>query len=1059
MKKRLTVLLSACFIVGMVMAQSSKVTGVVISEEDGLPVVGASVVIDGTSTGTITDFDGNFTLEVPATAKNLSVSYIGMKTQTVPIKSGILKITLLPDTQTLDEIVVTAMGISREKKALGYAVQDLKADKLVQASNSNLAGALQGKVSGMEITPSSGMPGASSQITIRGARSFTGNNAPLYVIDGMPVSSTSDVNTDIQNNGSVSGTDYANRAVDIDPNDIESINVLKGQAASALYGIRASNGVIVITTKSGKGLAKGKPQVSFSSNISFDKISRYPQMQTEYAQGSGGVFNPLASTSWGPKISNLPNDPTYGGNVPNQYNNYNAANTQGKYYVPQRANAGLDPWVTPQVYNNLKDFFNTGVTWNNSVNVSQATETTNYSFSLGSSNQSGIIPETGMDRYNVKANVETKLGQNWTTGFNANYVNTAIRKMPTANDGILATVYPAAPNYDLKGIPSHYLNDPYTQNTYRSTGGFAAAYWMLDNTKFTENTSRFFGNAFINYKTKFNSENHTLSVKYQLGTDAYTTNYSDVWGYGHKGTNKNGQIQNYGWTNVTFNSLLTANYDWVINHDWTLNALLGNEFVQDNKKYYSQFGSSFNFPGWNHINNATIKDNNEKQLANRTVGFFGSVSASYKNMLYLTVTGRNDIVSNMPTGNRSFFYPSVSAGFVLTELEPLKHNPVLSFAKLRASYAEVGQAGDYLNNYYYVPEYGGGFYMITPIMYPVNGVNGFVPYYVVYDPKLKPQNTRSYEFGVDMNFLNNRFGVSYTYSRQNVTDQIFEVPLAGSTGAQSMLTNGGRIHTNTHELTLTYNAIRRKNVNWEMALNFSKVDNYVDELAEGVKSIFLGGFVTPQVRANEGEKFPVIYGTSYLRNDQGQLIVDENGLPQAGPAKIIGRVSPDFKLGFNTSLQLYKFTISAVLDWKQGGQMYSGTNGLLDFYGASKNTANRESSFIVDGVKADGSKNDIVISGPAGHEAYYTAINNIDESSIYNSSFLKLRELAVSYQIFNKPKLNLTVNAFARNLLLWSQLPNIDPESSQGNNNMAGAFERFSLPSTSSFGMGVTVKF
>lgn len=1059
MKKRLTMLLSACFIVSMMLAQNPTITGVVISDEDGLPVVGASVVVEGTTAGTITDLDGKFILDAAGKAKALVVSYIGMKTQTVEIKSGIMKVTLYADTQTLDEVVVTAMGISREKKALGYAVQDLKADKLTQASNSNLAGALQGKVSGMDITPSSGMPGASSQITIRGARSFTGNNSPLYVIDGMPVSSASDVDTDKQNNGSVSGTDFANRAIDIDPNDIESINVLKGQAASALYGIRASNGVIVITTKSGKGLAKGKPQITVSSNVSFDKISRYPQMQTEYAQGSGGVFNPLSSTSWGPKISDLPNDPTYGGNVANKFNNGDISRTQGKYYVTQRANAGLDPWVTPQVYNNIKEFFNTGVTWNNSVNVSQATETTNYSFSLGSSNQNGIIPTTGMDRYNAKAAVETKLGSNWTTGFNVNYVNTSIRKMPTANDGILATVYPAAANYDLAGIPSHYLNDPYTQNTYRSTGGFAAAYWMLDNTEFTEKTSRFYGNTYVNYKTKFNTENHTLNVKYQLGTDAYTTHYADVWGYGHKGTNKNGELQNYGWTNVTLNSLLTANYDWHINQDWNLNALIGNELVQDNKKYYREFGSSFNFPGWNHMSNATIKDNEEKQLANRTVGFFGSLSLAYKSMLYLTLTGRNDYVSNMPSKNRSFFYPSVSAGFVLTELEPLRHNPVLTFAKLRASYAEVGQAGDYLNNYYHVPTYGGGYYMITPMMYPMNGVNGFVPYYIIYDPKLKPQNTRSYEFGADVNFFNNLFGLSYTYSRQNVTDQIFEVPLAGSTGAQSMLTNGGRIHTNTHELTLTVNPIRKKNVNWDMAFNWSKVDNYVDELAEGVESIFLGGFATPQVRAGVGDKFPVIYGSSYLRNEQGQLIVDANGLPQAGPAQVIGKVSPDFRLGFNTSLRLYKFTVSAVLDWKQGGQMYSGTNGLLDFYGVSKNSGNREGSFIVDGVKADGSKNDVVISGPNGHEAYYSALNNIDESSIYNSSFLKLRELAVSYQVMDKPWMNLSVNAFARNLLLWSALPNIDPESSQGNNNMAGAFERFSLPATSSFGMGVTIKF
>ena len=973
-----------------------------------------------------------------------------MVAKEVPIEP-VMKVELQSGAQNLSEVVITAMGISKEKKALGYAVQDVKSDELTQAANSSLSGALQGKVSGLEIKPSSGMPGASSQITIRGARSFTGDNSPLYVVDGMPISSAADMST----YDSVSGADYANRAVDIDPNDIESINILKGQAASALYGIRASNGVIVITTKSGKGAKKGKPQVSFSSNLSFDKISRKPHLQNIYAQGSNGKFNPNASTSWGPKISELPNDPTYGGNTDNTYTKQSGKH-EGMYYVPQRANAGMDPWTTPQIYDNIGEFFDLGTTWNNSLNVAQALDRGSYSFSLGSTTQDGIVPTTGMDRYNVKLTAESRLEEHWTTGFSGNFVNSKIQKSTGANDGIVATVYPAPAHYDLAGIPSHYANNLYQQNTYRGTGGFDAAYWSVNNNEFTEKTNRFFGNAYVNFGTKFNTENHKLDVKYQMGVDAYTTHYQDIWGYGH--ANGKGQIENSGWTTTTFNSLLTATYAWKISEAWDFDALLGNEIVQDNNKYYWQYGGTYNFPGWNHINNTVTKDNEEKQSSQRTVGFFGSLSASYNNMLYLHVTGRNDYVSTMPAGNRSFFYPSVSVGWILTELEPLK-NEIVNYAKIRASYAEVGQAGKYYQNYYTTPSFGGGFYSGTPLMYPIDSQNAFTEYGIVYDPNLKPQNTRSYELGADISFFNNLVSINYTYSRQNVKDQIFEVPLASSTGSSSFMTNGGKIHTNAHELTVNINPIRLKNVDWNIGINWSKIDNYVDELAPGVESIFLGGFTTPQVRAGIGDKFPVIYGVSYARDDNGNLIVDEDGVPMAGKDDVIGKVSPDFILGFNTNLRLWKFNISAVFDWKQGGQIYCGTNGLLDMYGVSKNTENREGSFLVEGVKEDGSKNTTPISGANEMQHYYETINNINESSVYNSSFIKLRELAVSYPVFQKKWLEVNLNVFARNILVWSELANIDPESTQGNTNMAGSFERFSLPTTSSYGFGLNVKF
>lgn len=1053
MKKKLMLILSCLFLsIGFITAQTTRITGVVV-DDMGEPVIGASVVVKGTTVGVATDVDGKFSINVPEGKTTLVFALVGLKTSEQSIASN-MRVVMSEDSRILDEVVVTAMGISREKKALGYATQKLSTDDLTQASNSSLAGALQGKVSGVQITPSSGMPGSSSQIVIRGSRSFKGNNTPLYVVDGMPIASTADENTDTKGSGSISGTDYANRAVDIDPNDIESIEILKGQAASALYGIRASNGVIIITTKSGKTLKKGKVHISLSSSVSFDQISRYPDMQTKYAQGSAGKYSPSSSSSWGPLIKDLPNDATYGGNTSNANTANGTQLVPGKYYVPQRAQAGLDPWATPGVYNNIKDFFDTGVTWNNSANLAQALDRASYTVSLSTSSQDGIVPETGMDRYTAKVGADTKLSDLWSTGFVGTYVNTSINKMPSANSGLVATVFGASPTYDLAGIPYHAAGNPYTQVNYRG-GSFENPYWAVNNNEFTEKTSRFYGNTYVNYATNLNSLDKKLNLKYQFGVDSYTTNYTDSWGYGSKQATT-GQIENYSWTNLAFNSLLNANFNWKINEDWALDALLGNEIIHENKKYYYQYGVNYNFSGWNHIQNATTTANENKYLSKRTVGFFGSVSASYRNMLYFGVTGREDIVSGMPRDNRSFFYPSISSSFVLTELDGVK-SEFLDFAKIRASYAEVGQAAEeYLQNYFYVPGYGGGFYSGNPIMYPINAVNGFTPYYKVYDPKLKPQNTRSYELGFDATLFKGLFDISYTYSRQDVKDQIFDVPLAGSTGIQSIITNAGKVHTNAHEITLNVNPVRTHLVDWSFGVNWSKIDNYVDELAAGVESIMLGGFTTPQVRAGVGDKFPVIYGVDYKRDTQGRILVDEDGMPMAGEDAVIGKVAPDFNLGFNTAIRIEKLKISAVFDWKCGGQMYHGTNALLDVYGVSQKTANRDTPFIFDGWKEDGTKNDIAITN---HQAFYNTVSNISAYYIYDNSFIKLRELSLSYPVFKNSWTDVTLNAFARNILIWTELPNFDPESTQGNNSMAGAFERFSLPQTSSYGFGVNVKF
>ncbi|MDP2888881.1 MAG: SusC/RagA family TonB-linked outer membrane protein, partial [Bacteroidota bacterium] len=703
-------LLLAFFAVGLttLMAQTREITGKVTSADDGGAMPGVSISVKGTTLGTISDTDGNFRLRIPTDAKTLVFSFVGMSPTELAIGTQLIYNAQLKSQDiAVDEVVVTAFGMRRDRKALGYAVQDVKSEELTRTGSSSVATALQGKLSGVEIKPSSGMPGASTQITIRGARSFSGNNTPLYVIDGMPVASTADYST----GNSVTGTDIANRAVDIDPNDIESINILKGQAAAALYGIRASNGVVVITTKSGKGSKGNKPVISVSTFGSSDVISRKPEMQSTWAQGSptatGYSFNPNASTNWGPKIVDIPNDPTYGGNVANANNGNDATKYPGKYYVPQRFNGGLDPWVTPQVYDNVSDFFESGFTLNSSVNVSQATDKTSYSVGFGNTTQTGIVPETSMDRYTAKAQAETQLSKTWKTGFSTNYSQNYIKKAPGANDGLVATVFAAPRNYDLAGLPYASPTNPYSQILYRATN-FNNPYWGVANNLFDEKTNRFFGNAFVEFAPIISADgNKKLNFRYQIGADSYSSNYQDIHEYGSKNTL--GSINNYGITAAIYNSLLTANYDMNIGEDFKFNAMIGNEVNHEFNKTYSESGSNFNFGGWKHIQNATIKDANESKSEARTVGFFGSMSLSYKDILYLNATSRQDIVSTMPRDNRSFFYPSVSLGFVFTELEALKENKILSFGKLRASYAQVGQAGRYYNNFYVTPAYSGGF--------------------------------------------------------------------------------------------------------------------------------------------------------------------------------------------------------------------------------------------------------------------------------------------------------------------------------------------------------------
>ncbi len=1070
--KRLLVIFGLLLFIGTSLyGQTIRITGTV-SSADGTTIPGASVMVEGTTSGTVTDINGNYDIQAAPDA-TLMFSFIGYTSQSVNVNGRQqINVSLEEETRQIEGVVVTALGISRERKSLGYTIQEVGGEEIVRAENPDLITALSGKVSGLEVRQSSGMPGAPSSVLIRGARSFSGNNSPLYVVDGMPIISNNDYGAN------VTGANYTNRALDINPNDIETLTVLKGQAAAALYGLRASNGVILITTKRGASRTPGKPVVTISSGLTVDNVSGLPAVQQTYAQGFSGAFSPANSFSWGPKISDLPDDATYGGN------NYGQP---GMFFDPYKGQ-----WVTPQAFNNPENFYNqNGETWNNNISVSQSIGSGNFSLGMGSTNQQGIVPGTLMDRYTARFAGDFNMTEKWDVGFSGNYSQSEVDKLPSGNDSWLFTVYGAPASYDLAGTPFHQEGDfgQYRQISYRRGAVGKNPYWALANNTYAEATKRFFGNSYVEFKPVSN-----FKVRYQLGADTYTT---DNFNYEEAGTGDlpsasqyptpdnpvygvvmptGGNISQFGLTRSVINSLLTATLNLDLNEDIGANLLVGNEIDHNSSEYYNAGGSGFTTPGWANLNNTNTKRSSYTSFARRTVGFFGNLDLNYKTLLFLTATARQDIVSSMPRNNRTFFYPSANLSFVFTQLDGLVDNPILPFGKLRLSYAEVGQAAQaYLANAPFVTGGAGSGFLGYGVSYPWLGISGYKPSSVIYDPNLVPQNTKTYEFGVDLAFLNNKIALDYTYFNQLASDQIFAVPMAGSTGYSSFVTNAGQMTSVGHEVMLKLKPVDMANFSWDFNTNFTKITNKVDELAEGVESISLGGYVTPNVRASAGDTYPAIYGDMFARDDQGRILVDENpnsagyGFPMSAGFGKIGDVSPDFFMSFTNTFTLLKnITIFAQVDWKQGGQIYSGSNRLMNLYGSSKASENRDESFIYDGYKADGTPNDIVRGGDGDENAMQDLLLNyqdaIDEAYVLGTSFVKLREVGFNINIPARFISNIgmsraSVGFVARNFILYSELENFDPEASQGQGNMQSGFDYMSLPQTTSYGFTLNVTF
>jgi len=1040
------VLLLAFFAIGLqvLMAQTKEITGKVTSSEDGGAIPGVTVSVKGTTMGTITDMDGVFKLKVPQDSKTLVVSFVGMASQEVAIGSqSTINVQLSPDLVAVDEVVVTALGVSREKKSLGYSVQDVKGNELAQAKENNVINSLSGKVSGVQITNSSGAVGSSSRIIIRGASSLGGNQQPLFIVDGVAIS-----NSEFGNGDGYGGVNRGNGAGDINPDDIESVSVLKGPNAAALYGSQAANGAILITTKAGSLSGKNKKAglgIEVGNSTTFENPLRLPSFQNSYGQGAEGQFFYVdgagggvkdgVDESWGPKLDVGLMIPQYDSPVENGVRK-------------------ATPWISHP--DNVKDFLDQGVTSTTNVAVTGGNKDANFRISYTNLGQKGMLPNTDYKKNTVaiggSANATDKLSISGT----ATYVMTESDNMPgigyDAQNVFQQFMWAARQvNYsDLKNYTNadgskYNWNYNYHNNPY---------FTLNENTN-TMNRERLYGNAKVNYKILDN-----LSAFVRTGIDQYSNlntaraawgDMDNPFGYYNEAMSKNVLITN--------DFLLMFNQE--INTDFSLTANFGGS--SQTRDYHQTFGAADELAveGVYTIANSKVPIRSTSYQLNKKINsLYGSAQIGYKNALFLDLTGRNDWSSTLPDGNNSFFYPSVSVSSVLTDLLDFKSEAV-SYVKVRAGWAKVGSDTD---PYQLAPtlSFGDGWNSSTKYL------NQFVPNNLP-NADLKPQFANSLEFGADLKFLNNRIGLDLTYYDQKTTDQIISIPISAASGYSSKNINAGEIDNKGIEVTLNLGIIQAANgFNWNMNVNFAKNKNEVVELAPGVEQYELGTYWDLKVMAIPGEPYGSLYGADFLRDPNGNII-NVDGVPVKGDLKILGNYQPDWIGGINNEFTYKNLSASFLIDIHQGGDIYSMTNAWGRYAGAlEESLIGREGGITGVGVKevtdASGNvtyvPNDVVVTAEEYNHAAFS--NAIPAGSIFDASYVKLREVRIAYSIKklgNLPIKALNLALIGRNLaILSSSIPHVDPETSFNSGNAQG-LEFGQLPSARSIGFNINLEF
>lgn len=1040
-------------IVQFTFAQDRTVTGVV-TDQDGLPLPGANVLVKGTSNGTQTDFDGNYSIEAN-TGDVLVYSYVGQKTEerTVGAASSI-NVTLGIDAQALDEVVVTALGISREEKSLGYSSQQLGSESIANVPTTNVVNSLSGKIAGVNITQSSGDIGSSSRITIRGISTIFGNSQPLIVVDGI-----------VMDNGSYTysgnaGTDVPNGLADINPQDVESMNVLKGGEATALYGMRGTNGVIVITTKSGK---KNKALgITINSTVSFSNPYIFPDYQNSYGQGydpnnfffvDGRSGSGSVDESWGPRLDAGLEFVQYGSYIANPNN-------------PQPM-----PWVSHK--NSVKDdFYQTGLTTDNSVSFAGGTDSASYRFSMGLTDAQGIVYNTNLRKYNIGGNVDFDLSDKWSVGFNIRYIRSnsdqrnGVGYGETANQ-VGQLVWGArqvdwSSLRDWRNLPTVNMVDsgdprmvPINWNTAYNNNPF----WALDNNLHPWERNRFMGGANIGYEI-----NDKLRLDMQTGIDYFNDLQETQWHFGTSG-NLNGYYRMTERNRYEINSqaLLTYTDSYGANDEFDFNLSAGGATMVSHYRLFDAYANNLVIDGLFNLSNSAappiLSDDSSEQRIN---SIFATGSLSYNDYVYLNFSGRNDWASVLPAQNNSIFYPSASLSVLPHQMFDIQSD-VLNFLKLRGSWAQTGSAGP-LAPYSINPAYN----------LASSGLNGQTPTAqypnTAWNSDIKAQTETAIETGIEARLFNNRLNLNFTYYNKKAEDVIMPLQVPSSSGFTSVWKNAATIKNKGYEVVAGIDVLRNPDgFNLGLDINFAKNDNLVEDIeGSGVINLDNGNLWNVDMQARNGESIGSIYGPSFARDEASGKIIYDNGLPVIGDYKVLGNSQPDWVGGVAINASYKGFHFRTLFDTKQGGEVYSQTNTWGMLTGNLEETlVGRESGIIGDGVMADGNggyvPNNIIV--PA--QSYYSTAfsQNVAESSVYDASFVKWRELSLGYTLpshlfsdMGIQSIDLGVNI--RNLaILHKKAPHIDPETAFGVGVGQQGLEYAQTPSTRTIGVSLNVKF
>lgn len=1048
--------------VQMTFAQGRTISGTV-TDPTGMPLPGVNVLIKGTTTGVQTDFDGNYSIE--ATRGDVLVfSYIGMKTVEYGIGDNTrIDVVMQEDAAQLEEVVVTAVGISRDEKELGYNVQTVSSEEITSKPNADVVNSLAGETSGVQIVSSSGEAGSSTFITIRGSSSITGNNQPLFIINGMPVASGG-------GSSGVDGVSSSSRSIDINPDDIATMSVLKGGAATALYGVRAANGAIIITTKSGKNLDQRK--IEFNSSITFDEVSQLPPRQKIFAQGQDEIWIGGNANSFGPRISEL----EYDGDESYKWDPFGRL-------VPEGTGNGM-----PAKYYDPYDFFQTGITTNNRFSIANGSDKGSYFFSFSNLDQEGVMPNDTYDRTTLRLNATTSISDDMNFGADMAYTNSGGNSLQKGSNvsGVMLGLLRSATTFDNS---AGYEFADGTQRTYRNGGGYDNPYWVANNIENDEDVNRFTGN--INYNwdvTDF------FNISYNGGVDWYNRRVIDKFKIG-----SNAQSDGYYSEYMAYNTIINSDLLFNFNHDFSedLNAslTLGNNLYSTFTKTLFGDADGLEIPDFYQLSNSSSNTTSSTESSFRTMAFFGDLRLGYKDMLFLGVTGRNDWSTTMPVQNQSAFYPSVSLSFVLTELEALNNSDILTFAKLRGSAARTANiASPYNTTNNYVPATTGDGWT-NGVVFPYLEQTAFQISTGLGNPDLTHENQESWEVGADLRFFENRLGLDLTYFKNTNTDLLMSVPISATSGFTSIFLNAASMESKGVEVSLRADLINSDKFNWSVVANYTQLDNVVTGLAEGVDNVFLGGFTVPQVRAVVGLEYRSIFGFDWYRDENGNVLINDDptdnyrdGYPMADEREMvpIGNFNPDWTGNITNNISYGNAALSFNIDIKQGGMMYNGTAFAMNYFGVHERTANREVVYTDAGTidfDATPAENIVVMDGVYGRvgpdgEPISTGVTNVTPvvqdqawfrgqgsnfgggpsvAAMEPADWVRLRNITLSYDFPNiiEGVKNLQLYATGRNLWISTPYTGIDPETNLGGATNAQGMDYFNSPGTKSYLMGV----